>query len=413
MLTVWTPGDAGLEVNTSSATCLTCRRVALCLPHFATVTASRRGLRCAHCGAARWYVYLFEPARIDDGLRHAIEEAGGRVEARNTRRASVSGSGLRGWPGESRAAGPRAHTAADSQRGPTSTSLDDGPRSEGARDRSAPADASRGSRSYGARRLPGDADGDGERRAVESAEQRHAPGGAPESATTADRRVAFTDRGPHRGHERPAPASQERSPDGPARRGSAPGAEMDATRPADREGRMGAAHGARAVNAADVQHDPAPPGAAKPRRSGPPPLPASRVAPTTAPETSAAARSALLLRATPASLARPRPERRAFDLGERLDGPGALPLSFAAEQHPEAGRAERALPLSIAAERHPETRSAERALPLSIAAERHPEAGRRAAHSRRGSFGVDGRRRAGSAGARRQPSDRAERPSPP
>ncbi|MEZ4435943.1 MAG: hypothetical protein R3F65_26400 [bacterium] len=86
-LAVWAEGPAGLEVNCSSATCMTCRRVALCLAHFERVAVGRQGLRCVNCGGRRWYLCLFEPARLDPRLREAVEQAGGRVEARDTRRA--------------------------------------------------------------------------------------------------------------------------------------------------------------------------------------------------------------------------------------------------------------------------------------------------------------------------------------
>lgn len=84
-LAVWAPGRGGLEVNCSSATCMTCRRVALCLAHFESVEHARHDLRCVNCGGRRWYVCLFEPARLTPHLRSAIEAGGGRIEARGTR----------------------------------------------------------------------------------------------------------------------------------------------------------------------------------------------------------------------------------------------------------------------------------------------------------------------------------------
>lgn len=86
-LAVWAPGSSGLEVNCSSATCMTCRRVALCLTHFERIEHARHDLRCVNCGGRRWYVCLFEPARLDPRLRETIEAAGGRVEGRDARRA--------------------------------------------------------------------------------------------------------------------------------------------------------------------------------------------------------------------------------------------------------------------------------------------------------------------------------------
>lgn len=100
-LAVWAPGRGGLEVNCSSATCMTCRRVALCLAHFESVEHARHDLRCVNCGGRRWYVCLFEPARLAPHLRSAIEAGGGRVEGRDAR-----GDG-RPAPNERQIRGPR------------------------------------------------------------------------------------------------------------------------------------------------------------------------------------------------------------------------------------------------------------------------------------------------------------------
>ncbi|MCA9557272.1 MAG: hypothetical protein KC583_01800, partial [Myxococcales bacterium] len=62
--TAWAPVEGRLDVVTSSATCMTCRRVALCLEHFRQVHAAQGDLSCPNCGGRRWYVCLFEPARL-------------------------------------------------------------------------------------------------------------------------------------------------------------------------------------------------------------------------------------------------------------------------------------------------------------------------------------------------------------
>ena len=112
-LIVWAPGETGPEVNCSSATCLTCRRVALCLPHFETLAHAARGLRCAHCSGSRWYLCLFEPARIDAALRAAVQAAGGRIEARHSRRAGAASRAERGGERAGRDAAERPRRDVD------------------------------------------------------------------------------------------------------------------------------------------------------------------------------------------------------------------------------------------------------------------------------------------------------------
>lgn len=81
-LTAWAPVEGRLDVVTSSATCMTCRRVALCLEHFRQVHAAQGDLGCPNCGGRRWYVCLFEPARLPPDLQATVEAADGQVQLR-------------------------------------------------------------------------------------------------------------------------------------------------------------------------------------------------------------------------------------------------------------------------------------------------------------------------------------------
>lgn len=81
-LLAWTPGPTGLEVACSSATCAGCRRVALCLEHFADVRAAQGGLACPNCGRTRWHVVVFESNGLSGALAGEVEQAGGRIEVR-------------------------------------------------------------------------------------------------------------------------------------------------------------------------------------------------------------------------------------------------------------------------------------------------------------------------------------------
>lgn len=85
-LTVWTPAATGLEVERSSATCMQCRRVALCLPHFEAVFRTQQHLRCPNCRAQAWYVcHMGSDGTLSPVMQVAVETAGGRIEARRGR----------------------------------------------------------------------------------------------------------------------------------------------------------------------------------------------------------------------------------------------------------------------------------------------------------------------------------------
>ncbi|MBU0551672.1 hypothetical protein KKB55_08120 [Myxococcota bacterium] len=77
---VWVREGEGFVVATDSATCLGCRRVALCFDHFIAVGGEALA-RCPHCQAQRWHVVLFERA-LSPAQEAEIKANGGRVEAR-------------------------------------------------------------------------------------------------------------------------------------------------------------------------------------------------------------------------------------------------------------------------------------------------------------------------------------------
>lgn len=79
-LTVWTPTDEGLAVQRSSATCMQCRRVALCLPHFESVFTHQRHLHCPNCRGQRWYACTRGEERLSPALAAVVESSGGRIE---------------------------------------------------------------------------------------------------------------------------------------------------------------------------------------------------------------------------------------------------------------------------------------------------------------------------------------------
>lgn len=79
-LTVWAPVDGGLEVQRSSATCMSCRRVALCLPHFEAIFDSQRDLACPNCRDRKWFVRVPGGEPVAAALQVAVEASGGRVD---------------------------------------------------------------------------------------------------------------------------------------------------------------------------------------------------------------------------------------------------------------------------------------------------------------------------------------------
>lgn len=79
---VWAPSKGRLDVRCSSATCMTCRLVALCLEHFETLRSKQQNLSCPNCGARRWSVVLFEPARLPDALASEVSEERGDISVR-------------------------------------------------------------------------------------------------------------------------------------------------------------------------------------------------------------------------------------------------------------------------------------------------------------------------------------------
>jgi len=79
---VWSPVSGHLEVHCSSATCMTCRRVALCLRHFEDVRAQQGNLGCPNCGGRRWHVVLFEPVKLPAALETEVSAERGHIEVR-------------------------------------------------------------------------------------------------------------------------------------------------------------------------------------------------------------------------------------------------------------------------------------------------------------------------------------------
>ncbi len=85
--TVWAPSSAGggLAVRCSSATCMQCRRVALCLPHFRDVFERQRDLACPNCRGRRWFLRAMRGDRVSAALKVAVEASGGRIEVDDVR----------------------------------------------------------------------------------------------------------------------------------------------------------------------------------------------------------------------------------------------------------------------------------------------------------------------------------------
>ena len=96
--TVWAPAPTGngLAVQCSSATCMQCRRVSLCLPHFRTVFDDQQDHACPNCKGRRWFVRIMGDARISAALKVAVQASGGRVEADPPAKA-VSSPAPSGW----------------------------------------------------------------------------------------------------------------------------------------------------------------------------------------------------------------------------------------------------------------------------------------------------------------------------
>ena len=79
---IWSESVSGFEVVCSSATCLSCRKMVLCIEHFEEVFSAQKGIACANCGESRYWVCLFEPARLSPALAQCVRENGGDIEFR-------------------------------------------------------------------------------------------------------------------------------------------------------------------------------------------------------------------------------------------------------------------------------------------------------------------------------------------
>ena len=73
---LWVP-QVGLEGLESSATCDSCRQVALCINHFSVLWKSGRG--CPKCSSRRWVIHLFEGTPFSPMLQAELIAEGGRL----------------------------------------------------------------------------------------------------------------------------------------------------------------------------------------------------------------------------------------------------------------------------------------------------------------------------------------------
>ena len=76
---VWSEADGRLAPLRSCATCMTCRRVALCREHLHALYETQDDLQCPGCQHSVWEVYLFGRERLSEALANALADGAGRV----------------------------------------------------------------------------------------------------------------------------------------------------------------------------------------------------------------------------------------------------------------------------------------------------------------------------------------------
>ena len=74
---LWIP-RVGLEGTESSATCDSCKQVALCVNHFSVLW--KRGDGCPKCGSKRWTVHLFEGTAFSPIIQAELMAEGGQLK---------------------------------------------------------------------------------------------------------------------------------------------------------------------------------------------------------------------------------------------------------------------------------------------------------------------------------------------
>ena len=92
---IWSVGQEGtLKVSMSSATCLSCRRVVFCLDHFMELYAGYARFSCVQCGAAEWWLCVFEGDHIEPLLESRLQAEGARIDYQSQTGAEPS---ILGW----------------------------------------------------------------------------------------------------------------------------------------------------------------------------------------------------------------------------------------------------------------------------------------------------------------------------
>ncbi|MEE2787988.1 MAG: hypothetical protein VX589_11665 [Myxococcota bacterium] len=71
---MWTKTATDLEPKQSSATCLGCRRIVFCLPHFTELYRGRTRYTCPQCGAAEWWLNRFGDDALDFDFQDTEEK---------------------------------------------------------------------------------------------------------------------------------------------------------------------------------------------------------------------------------------------------------------------------------------------------------------------------------------------------
>ena len=71
---VWSNSEAELIPKCSSATCLGCRRIVFCFPHFSELYRGRSRFTCPQCGEAEWWLNQFGDDTLDFDLQDTEEK---------------------------------------------------------------------------------------------------------------------------------------------------------------------------------------------------------------------------------------------------------------------------------------------------------------------------------------------------
>ena len=83
---IWVDAGEGYGVVCSSFTCIHCRQMTLCLPHFLELYQGAKTFPCSHCGHSEWWVCLEEGDSLDELTATNLRDCGATFDQLETNR---------------------------------------------------------------------------------------------------------------------------------------------------------------------------------------------------------------------------------------------------------------------------------------------------------------------------------------